>query len=116
MTRRRRPDSVLAVVADCNSSAAPLPVEGTTAPGDSGGPLLFDMQNTWFIGDVLSGGSSDVSTFGNISWWTGVGNDRAAIEAASGQFMSPAPEPASWAMALLGLCAFGAPGRRRQLR
>ena len=99
-----------------NSSATPLQAEGTTAGGDSGGPLLFYMQDTWYIGGVLSGGSDGTSSFGDISWWTGVGNYRSAIEDAGGEFLSPIPEPASWAMALMGLCAFGALGRRRKLR
>jgi MYXO-CTERM domain-containing protein len=102
--------------APVNSFATPLQAEGTVAVGDSGGPLLFHVQNDFVIGGVLTGGTTPDGAFGDISWWTGVGKFRAQIEAAGGVFISAVPEPASWAMALMGLCAFGAIGRRRQLR
>ena len=50
------------------SDATPVTFEATTAPGDSGGPLIVGDK----IAAVLSGGSSPTSTFGDISWWTGV--------------------------------------------
>ncbi|MEM6688091.1 MAG: Ig-like domain-containing protein [Planctomycetota bacterium] len=59
-----------------NSSPQPIPFEGTTAPGDSGGPLLVNDQ----IVGVLSGGTSAVSDFGDISWWTGSLAHQAFIE------------------------------------
>lgn len=49
------------------SSPTMLPNEGTTAGGDSGGPLLVNGQ----IVGVLTGGSTGNSPFGDISWWTG---------------------------------------------
>ena len=49
------------------SSAVPLPNEGTTAGGDSGGPLIVNGE----IVGVLSGGSTANSVYGDISWWTG---------------------------------------------
>ena len=48
-------------------SQVPLTNEGTTAPGDSGGPLLVGGE----IVGVLSGGTSPTSQFGDVSWWTG---------------------------------------------
>lgn len=49
------------------SSATPLTNEGTTAPGDSGGPLLV---NGAIVG-VLSGGTTATSQYGDVSLWTG---------------------------------------------
>ncbi len=56
-----------------NSDKTPLPNEGTTAPGDSGGPLLVERDGTLAIAGVLSGGTTSTSRYGDISWWTGVG-------------------------------------------
>ena len=97
-----------------NSSEVPLAAEGTTAGGDSGGPLFFNLNNAWYIGGVLSGGSDGTSSAGDISWWTGVTAFRAEIELAGGVFLSPIPEPSSYAMALLGLVMLGALKKRRQ--
>ncbi|REJ93955.1 MAG: hypothetical protein DWQ35_09295 [Planctomycetota bacterium] len=51
------------------SSPTPLDHEGTTAGGDSGGPLLIDGK----IYGVVSSGSTSNSPYGDISWWTGAG-------------------------------------------
>jgi hypothetical protein len=50
------------------STAFMLTNEGTTASGDSGGPLLIN----GYIAGILSGGSSRDSDYGDISWWTGL--------------------------------------------
>lgn len=68
------------------SSPSPLEFEATTAPGDSGGPVLVQIGNEWFIAGVLSGGSTNNSVYGDISWWTGTADFRSVIEARGGRF------------------------------
>jgi V8-like Glu-specific endopeptidase len=50
------------------SAAFMLTNEGTTAGGDSGGPLLIN----GYIAGILAGGSSANSGYGDVSWWTGL--------------------------------------------
>ena len=68
------------------SSSAPLQFEATTAPGDSGGPILVQVGTEWFIAGVLSGGTTNNSVYGDVSWWTGTAIYRSQIEAVGGQF------------------------------
>ena len=68
------------------SDATPLEFEATTAPGDSGGPILVKFGEEWVVAGVLSGGTNSTSTYGDISWWTGVSPYRALIEEAGGVF------------------------------
>lgn len=49
-------DNTLNFFAGITSDSDPLPNEGTTAPGDSGGPLLVQRGGEWRIGGVLTGG------------------------------------------------------------
>jgi secreted trypsin-like serine protease len=81
-------------MSDFGSSAIPLFNEGTTAGGDSGGPLLINVNGEFLIAGVLSGGTTINSEFGDISWWTGTEQHRSFIERRGGQFVS-APEPIS---------------------
>ncbi len=69
------------------SSATPLQFEATTAPGDSGGPVLVDVGGEWVIAGVLSGGTTNTSVYGDISWWTGTAVYRSQIESAGGIFV-----------------------------
>jgi Trypsin len=85
------------------SLAAATAFETTTASGDSGGPLLFNNGGLWTLAGVLSGGTTDNSVYGDISWWTGVAPFRAQIEAAGGVFIAVVPEPGTWGLMLLGL-------------
>lgn len=71
-----------------SSSPAPLELEATTAPGDSGGPVLVRFGNEWVIAGVLSGGTTNTSVYGDISWWTGTAVFRNAIESAGGEFVT----------------------------
>ncbi|MEM8680867.1 MAG: proprotein convertase P-domain-containing protein [Planctomycetota bacterium] len=70
------------------SDPTPLTFEATTAPGDSGGPLLVQIAGgEWVIAGVLSGGTTNTSVYGDISWWTGVAPFRNQIENAGGVFV-----------------------------
>ena len=70
------------------SSPTPVQFEATTAPGDSGGPVLVQVGDEHVIAGVLSGGTTGNSVFGDISWWTGTAIYRTAIEARGGVFIS----------------------------
>ncbi|MEZ6162822.1 MAG: GC-type dockerin domain-anchored protein [Phycisphaerales bacterium] len=70
------------------SSSTPLEYEATTAPGDSGGPVLVQYGSEWVIAGVLSGGTTNTSVYGDISWWTGTAIYRDAIESAGGDFVT----------------------------
>jgi len=96
-------------------SAAMLTNEGTTAPGDSGGPLLIN----GLIAGVLSGGTTGNSVFSDISWWTGtfIAAARAFITANSNAvFVDPAqiPGPGTLMLLLLGLAGLIV-GRQRRV-
>lgn len=71
-----------------SSSSTPLEFEATTAPGDSGGPVLVQFGGEWVIAGVLSGGTSSTSVYGDISWWTGTAIYRDEIESAGGGFVT----------------------------
>lgn len=71
-----------------SSSSAPLVFEATTAPGDSGGPVLVQFGGEWVIAGVLSGGTTSTSVYGDISWWTGTAIYRDEIESAGGSFVT----------------------------
>jgi len=71
-----------------SSSSAPLEFEATTAPGDSGGPVLVQFGGEWVIAGVLSGGTTSTSVYGDISWWTGTAIYRDEIETAGGDFVT----------------------------
>ncbi|MHA7812805.1 MAG: GC-type dockerin domain-anchored protein [Phycisphaerales bacterium] len=71
-----------------SSSSTPLEFEATTAPGDSGGPVLVQFGGEWVIAGVLSGGTTNTSVYGDISWWTGTAIYRDAIESAGGSFVT----------------------------
>lgn len=69
------------------SSPVPVELEATTAPGDSGGPVLVRVGDEWVVAGVLSGGTTSTSVYGDISWWTGTAIFRDAIEARGGEFV-----------------------------
>jgi len=71
-----------------SSSSAPLQFEATTAPGDSGGPVLVQFGSEWVIAGVLSGGTTQNSVYGDISWWTGTAIFRDDIESFGGDFVT----------------------------
>ncbi len=82
------------------SDPNPTDFEATTAPGDSGGPLLVRINNEWVVVGVLSGGTTFNSVYGDISWWTGVAPFRSHIEAVGGVFVA-IPEPGSLVIVLI---------------
>ncbi|PWJ13270.1 trypsin-like serine protease [Jannaschia seohaensis] len=84
-----------------NSSPDAILYEGTTAPGDSGGPLLVKRNGEWTVAGILLGGTTSTSAYGDISWWTDVSHTEARnfIEAAGGEFVAAVPLPAAvWLM------------------
>lgn len=90
--------------------------EGTTAGGDSGGPLLVMINGEWVVAGALSGGTSTSSQFGDLSYWTGTGAPAALafISANSdARFSSEIPIPASGSLLLLGVAGMAALRRRR---
>ena len=76
-----------------SGSATPLTNEATTAPGDSGGPIIVNIGGENLIAGVLSGGTTNTSVYGDISWWTGTSDFRSQIEAQGGQFAGAMPPP-----------------------
>jgi hypothetical protein len=71
-----------------SSSSTPIEFEATTAPGDSGGPILVQFGGEWVIAGVLSGGTTSTSVYGDISWWTGTAIFRDEIESSGGDFVT----------------------------
>ena len=51
--------------------------EGSTAPGDSGGPILVLRDEVWLIAGVTSGGNSQLSQYGDVAWFTSVASAEA---------------------------------------
>jgi hypothetical protein len=102
--------------APCNSQATTLaqnPSEGSTATGDSGGPLLL-FYKEWLIAGVLSGGTTPVgpvSGFSDISWWTGTDLWQAFIEGFGGEFRT-IPAPPALGLFVLGLLGMATLRRR----
>ena len=76
-----------------SSSRTPLPLEATTAPGDSGSPVMVQVNGEWLVAGVLSGGTTSTSVYGDISWWTGTAVFRDEIEARGGEFAGSTPPP-----------------------
>ena len=52
-----------------NSTATPLPLEASTAPGDSGGPAFVYTNDAWRVHGVVSYGT-DNSTYGDVTIYT----------------------------------------------
>jgi hypothetical protein len=96
------------------SSAIPLLNEGTTAPGDSGGPLLAMIDGAPRILGVLSGGTTATSQYGDISWWTGTSQWRTFIETNATNAVFYIPEPGTLALLGAGLLCVGVVAQRRR--
>lgn len=68
-------------------SQTPLALEGMGGPGDSGGPMLVNVNGEWVIGAVVSGGTTINSVYGTTGWWTGTSIYRSQIEDLGGEFI-----------------------------
>jgi len=91
-------------------SDTPLANEGSTARGDSGGPLI----NDGLVTGVLSGGSTDPAQpdfAGDVSWWTGIfaqPQKDFILDNTNGQATFKSVNvPAPSSLALLGVGLFG---------
>lgn len=87
-------------------SRIPLPLEGTVAVGDSGGPVLVQQDGEWLVAGVLSGGTTAGGVYGDVSWWTGIQPFQAQIEAAGGVFFTEADPPLLGDVNLDGVLGF----------
>ncbi|NEP91325.1 MAG: trypsin-like serine protease [Okeania sp. SIO2C2] len=79
-----------------DSSSSPLTNEGSIGPGDSGSPLLVEVDDELLIAGVLSASSTQSNRFGTVLWFTGVTEHREFIEENGGQFVGdfiPLPPP-----------------------
>ncbi len=99
------------ILSTVGSSATPLTNEGTTAGGDSGGPLLVGGR----IVGVLTGGTTGNSVYGDVSWWTGTLQWRNWIltNAPGARFV---PEPSTIMLMTVGLIGMGVRWYRRRTR
>ena len=87
-----------------SGSATPLALEGTTAGGDSGGPLLVDFGDGDRLVGTLRGGFNTfggLSEYGDVSIWTPV-NTESNIAFLQSQGIA-VPEPGSLAVLLGGV-------------
>ena len=98
--------------------ATPRFLEGTTAPGDSGGPLFAMVGSDAYLVGVLHGG---YNPFGPDSWYGDVSIYTAINSTANRTFLAAnglvaVPEPTPWVMVLMGssLMMMGLRGRWRQ--
>ncbi|WP_245190743.1 trypsin-like serine protease [Jannaschia formosa] len=97
-------------------STAMIAGEGTTASGDSGGPLLVQRGSEWVVGGILTGGTTANSVYGDISIWTGLSGaqQRSFVETNSdAEFWAPVPLPAAVWLMLAALGGLTVLRRRR---
>ncbi|MFO7856697.1 MAG: trypsin-like serine protease [Paracoccaceae bacterium] len=103
------------------SSGAMLPLEGSGAPGDSGGPLLIRTGLAWAIAGVLSGGSglsgNPLAGYGDVAYWTGVRSAEATafLSGFEGvRYVAAVPLPAPAGLLLAGAVALAGVAVRRR--
>lgn len=92
-----------------DSNAEPTDFEGTSGPGDSGGPLFLYIDHEWIVAGIASYGITEDETYGDIAAYTQVSQFNSWIA-------SNIPEPRHFAMALgaVLMCVVGL--RRRTIR
>jgi hypothetical protein len=91
-------------------TAVPLSLEGTSAGGDSGGPLIVDGAVVGIVQGGLSNLFGGFSEYGDRATWVKL-NDPDNISYLESHGLSPVPEPSIFALALTSLLVFG---RRRR--
>lgn len=62
---------MIAVLGEGDSECRPLDYEGTSVPGDSGGPLFIKTEEGWKLAGITSFGTTD-GTYGDIAFYTRV--------------------------------------------
>jgi len=102
------------------SSGATLSLEGSGAPGDSGGPLLIRTGLAWAIAGVLSGGAGlsgdPLAGYGGVAYWTGVRSVEATAFLSSFEgvrYVATVPVPAPAWLLLAGAAALAGLRRNR---
>lgn len=91
------------------SQSGVLPLEGTTASGDSGGGFFFQEGSTWLLAGVTSWGTDNNSQYGDQAFFTTLHTNMDWITQTSG--IQAVPEPTT--MVLSGLALAWIARRRR---
>ncbi|QYK53611.1 MAG: trypsin-like serine protease [Fimbriimonadaceae bacterium] len=86
-----------------------LPLEGTTASGDSGGGFFFQEGSTWLLAGVTSWGTDNNSQYGDQAYFSTLHTNMDWITQTSG--IQAVPEPTT--MVLSGLALAWVARRRR---
>lgn len=86
-----------------------LPLEGTTASGDSGGGFFFQEGATWLLAGVTSWGTDNNSQYGDQAYFTSLHTNMNWITQTSG--IQAVPEPTT--MVLSGLALAWVARRRK---
>ncbi len=92
------------------SQSGVLPLEGTTASGDSGGGFFVQIGSEWLLAGATSWGTHPNSQYGDIAYFTAIHAHMNFITQTSG--IQAVPEPATMAV-LGGLAALALRRRRR---
>lgn len=78
-----------------------LPLEGTTASGDSGGGMFFQEGSTWLLGGVTSWGTDNNSQYGDLAYYSSLHTNMNFITTTTG--IQAVPEPTTLALSGIAL-------------